>query len=524
LRAGSIPVSGTQGLANHKQNSSQTSNHGNEPAIFPYIPRKRQERSGLLIDYLYLPAAQEAGDQIDFLILGENRVGILLADVSGKIPDDSTPVLKTVLRSNSTGLSAAATLRYLDQCLAESGTNGLTLTAFYAIFDQNKRLLHFASAGHLPMLVYRPSEGNIYLLNTCGAPLGEPSQPVESPAEPASPSANRIEGEKVALRQNDLLVLYSDGLLAARGADGEFFGRQRLIDFIAKYGELEPTAFLAELRNMLQKFTNGQNPNDDITVIALKNVLRDLEKQHPEACDCELAENFMNTVQEQAILEILRDEPQSQVEHILARLAEDEQNGLTQEQIENYVAQHGRWLRPWPARNGGYSGEQHQGFKRELQAASAARRLQDELLAAFPIRRLLNKRYEFRGCTPELTQALQYYNNRDFQKALDAFSAARESIKNSATVRSFFGNLYLLLDMHAHAKSEYQAALELDQRCTHALLALSYVALKEENYDAAIESLVTALRLNDDLPEFLAFLENLIAAVERRESRSEWLI
>ena len=85
--------------------SRQRSAENNESTIFPYIPRKRQERIGLLIDYLYLPASHEAGDQVDFLILGENRVGILLADVHGKIPEDSTPVLKTVLRSNSTGLS-----------------------------------------------------------------------------------------------------------------------------------------------------------------------------------------------------------------------------------------------------------------------------------------------------------------------------------------------------------------------------------------------------------------------------------
>src|SRR5262245_60741380 len=153
--------------------SRQRSAENSESTIFPYIPRKRQERIGLLIDYLYLPASHEAGDQVDFLILGENRVGILLADVHGKIPEDSTPVLKTVLRSNSTGLSAAATLRYLEQYLVDSGEKGFSLTAFYAIFDQNKRLLHFASAGHLPMMVYRPALNKIFLLNTSGSPFGE---------------------------------------------------------------------------------------------------------------------------------------------------------------------------------------------------------------------------------------------------------------------------------------------------------------------------------------------------------------
>ena len=73
-------------------------------AIFPYIPRKRQERNGLLIDYLYLSAPDTAGDQVDFFILGENRVGVLLADVAGKIDYENVPIIKAALRSNSAGL------------------------------------------------------------------------------------------------------------------------------------------------------------------------------------------------------------------------------------------------------------------------------------------------------------------------------------------------------------------------------------------------------------------------------------
>lgn len=204
--------------------------------IFPYIPRKRQERNGLLIDYLYMPAVQESGDQVDFLILGENRVGVLLADVSGKLPDDSAPVLKTVLRSNSTGLSAASTLRYLEQALTEASVQDVSLTAFYAIFDQNKRLLHFASAGHLPMMLYRPSLGKIFLLNTPGSPFGENA--AEHPHAKSVSSLSKVESAKVALKQNDLLVLYSDGVLAARNKKREVFGRQRLVEFLAEHGDL----------------------------------------------------------------------------------------------------------------------------------------------------------------------------------------------------------------------------------------------------------------------------------------------
>lgn len=513
--------------ATELRQSRQRPAESNEPTIFPYIPRKRQERIGLLIDYLYLPASQDAGDQVDFLILGENRVGILLADVHGKIPDDSTPVLKTVLRSNSTGLSAAATLRYLEQYLLDSGVQGFSLTAFYAIFDQNKRLLHFASAGHLPMMVYRPLLGKIFLLNTPGSPFGEAADGiVNGNGRPAAPK-RKIESEKAALRQNDLFVLYSDGLLSVRGAGGEYFGRQRLVEFITQHGDLDPTAFLVELRKLLEKFTGGKHAHqDDITVIVLKNVLRNLDKPHPEAADCDLASKFLNTGQEQAILGILRTDPQAEVDEIIAELQHTEPQALTPEQVKAYIEQNGRWLQPWPAREARGSARtngQPLVIDHQTVAEAATRQLQEELIAAFPIRHLLARRYTFSSKNPALQKALQHYNNGDYAQALAAFGQLRDKIKKSASVHCFFGNLHLLLGQPGPAQQEFFAALNYDQTSSHALAALSYLALREGEFNMAIESLATALRLGACEPEYQNFLNKLILAVENREDRNDWL-
>ncbi len=505
----------------------QRNSENSESTIFPYIPRKRQERIGLLIDYLYLPASQEAGDQVDFLILGENRVGILLADVRGKIPDDSTPVLKTVLRSNSTGLSAAATLRYLEKYLIESGVQGFSLTAFYAIFDQNKRLLHFASAGHLPMMVYRPALGKTFLLNTPGSPFGETSGVFENGNYRTPAPKRKIESEKAALQQNDLLVLYSDGLLSLRGAAGEYFGRQRLVEFIACHGELDPTTFLIELRKLLEKFTGGKHTHqDDITVIVLKNVLRNLEQPHAEAAGSDLSSKFLNTEQEHAILEVLRADPQADVEEIVAELQQSEPRDLTPEQVKAYIEQNGRWLQPWPAREtkgGARANGQPLVIDHQTVAEAATRQLQEELIAAFPIRNVLAKRYDFASKNPAMQKALQFYRNGDYAPALAAFSELRHKIKKSAAVHCFFGNLYLLLNQPVQAQQEFFAALNYDQTSSHALAALSYLALREGEFNMAIESLATALRLGACEPEYQNFLSKLILAVENREDRNDWL-
>lgn len=520
---------------------------GEDATIFPYIPRKRQERNGLLIDYLYLPAPDAAGDQVDFLILGENRIGVLLADVSGKLSNENLPIIKTALRSNSAGLSTAATLRYLDQRLSEFSGNGFAITAFYAIFDQNKRLLHFASAGHLPMLLYRPASGKVFLLNTSGSPFGVASvngmsfnsagngqakidEANGAARDVAINDANILKSERVALRQNDLLILYSDGLLAIRNAQDEYFGRQRLVDFVHKFSELNPTDFLVELKRTLEKFAGNRPMADDITVIALKNILRDLDKPHPEAAGYDLEHRFLTTSEEQAILEVLRENSKAGAAEILGRLKDGEYAYIQSEQIETYLLQLGRWLQPWEKRNGRDGGQATPGAEAtgnngvHEAAIPTKKQFHEDLRAAFPLRQLLKKHYEFRGSSKEFVQALRHYENGDYEQALAEFTRLRSTMRHSASMHCFFGNLQLLQNSPAKAQHEYLTALQLDPRCVHALLALSYIALLQDDYPAAIDSITTALRFNKNLSLYEQFAEKLIAAVERVENRNEWIV
>ena len=497
--------------------------HTQSPIIFPYIPRRRQERNGLLIDYRYLPAAQESGDQIDFLILGENRVGVMLADVSGKMPAGTSPVLKTILRSNSTGLSAAATLRFLEQSLADSYTDKFKVTAFYAIFDQNKRVLHFASAGHLPMLLHRPSLAQTFLLNTFGAPLGKLVFDNDHSENGSTLYRSKIESEKIVLKQNDLLILYSDGLLAVRGKNGEYFGRQRLVDFVSRYGEYEPSAFVAALRELLDEFTEGKALDDDITVIALKNILRDHEKSLSQD-DGNIAENFLTTDQEQKILDVLKKNSAASPEQILKKLSNANFSHITHSQIERYVRQNGRWIRPWPSQNKNDRALKKNDSQEHAFEEARRKKLQEELLTAFPLRKILNKKYQFRSNSKELGQAIEFFNHGDYQNALTVFLKIRDSIKESSTIRCFMGNLYLLLKMHGPAYQEFLEAINLDTDSYHALLAMAYLAILNEDYHTAIESLASALQLNPNYPEFQDFFEILIGTVEQRENQSVWLV
>jgi tetratricopeptide (TPR) repeat protein len=203
---------------------------------------------------------------------------------------------------------------------------------------------------------------------------------------------------------------------------------------------------------------------------------------------------------------------------------------LGREQIETHLAQLGPWLQPWRERNGKIEARSatnvFEANKNGIteNAASAKKQFHENLLAAFPLRQLLDKRYEFRSSSPEVAQALRFYDNGEHERALEEFSRLRPVMRSSAPMHCFFGNLYLLLKTPAKAQHEFVAALQLDPRCVHALLALGYIALLSDDYSAAIDSLTTALRLNKNLQAFEQFAEKLIAAVERLGNRNEWIV
>jgi tetratricopeptide (TPR) repeat protein len=452
--------------------------------------------------------------------------------IAGSAAEDFS-LLKLALRSKSAGLSAAATLRYLDQHVAQLSTNGLFITALYLIFDQSKRLLHYASAGHLPFLLHRPLDSKTFLLTASGAPFGQEMNGAASGA--SFGGINKIKGESIALRQGDLIVVYSSGLLKQRNRNGECFGRQRLIEFFNKCSELNPTPLLVELQRRLDAFVEGQPQTHDVAVIAMKNTLRDLEKPPAETLEHAIGGRFLCMEEEQVILEAIREHPDAPLMQIASDVAARDLRHLGKDRVQAYLAQTSHWLVPAPAVNGhaGANGthNHHKGNGAAAARSSltpktmnAFKQVQLNLLEAFPIRQVLYRKYESHGQTSEVKRAVEFYNNGDYQTALIEFSRIRNSLKHSAGVYCFFGNLYLLLNMVDKAKLEYHKALKLDPRASHAHLALSYIALLQEDFYTAIDELSTALRLDKNLEANNPFLQQLIAAVEKRENRSEWLV
>jgi serine phosphatase RsbU (regulator of sigma subunit) len=220
------------------------------------LPRSAPHVTGLELDGVCLPAVEVGGDYFDFLPLDEERVGLAVADVSGKgVP---ASLLMAGLQASVRGLSlqslrpAELTCR-LNEILYRSSSAARYATFFFGLYDGRERTFHYCNAGHHPPLVI--GEGGVRRLDHGGGlPIG-----MFCPGSYA-------EGSMV-LARGDLLALYTDGVVEAPDGNGREFGEERLAELLrARRGE-PLDRIRREVLDELRRWTGGAEAHDDVTLV-----------------------------------------------------------------------------------------------------------------------------------------------------------------------------------------------------------------------------------------------------------------
>src|SRR5271155_2019350 len=171
---------------------------------------------GFTFETAWHPAGAVAGDWFDFIDLGDERYGIVLADVSGK--GMSAALLMSATRAILRSLaklhpSPGETLAHLNQTLLEDFPIGKYVTMIYAVLDADSRVVTIASAGHLlPLLIDCNSS---FLDIEPGLPLG------------LAPSS--YPERTLLLEAGTQLLLYTDGITEATNHLDEEYGAARLL-------------------------------------------------------------------------------------------------------------------------------------------------------------------------------------------------------------------------------------------------------------------------------------------------------
>jgi sigma-B regulation protein RsbU (phosphoserine phosphatase) len=187
------------------------------------LPRETPQIPGYQIACAWQPARTVSGDYFDVLVLGEEKLGLVIADVSGK--GMAAALLMANLQAsvkaftedggNPSNESPAALCAKLNTALCNNIAPGRFVTFFYGILDSQTHNFKYENAGHcLPLLVH--ADGTIDFPAAYSGVLGLFSHWTYSDRE-------------VQLRPGDVLLLMTDGVLEAANSKEEEFGYQRLI-------------------------------------------------------------------------------------------------------------------------------------------------------------------------------------------------------------------------------------------------------------------------------------------------------
>jgi sigma-B regulation protein RsbU (phosphoserine phosphatase) len=206
-----------------------------------------------------VPATQMAGDFYDFIELPGGRIGLVMADVSGKgVP---AAFFMAVARTNLRSLAlesagAAECLRRTNAVLCRQNPHDLFVTVFYAVLDPATGELEYANGGHNPPYL-RHADGNV-------EPLGAvPGMGLGMFAEAGFGTG------RTQLRAGDRLVMYTDGVTEAFDAASVAYGETRLVEVLARCAEPGPAAMLDAVLDDVARFAGGAPQSDDITLAVL---------------------------------------------------------------------------------------------------------------------------------------------------------------------------------------------------------------------------------------------------------------
>ncbi len=208
---------------------------------------------GFAFETAWNPAGAVAGDWFDFIDLGEDRYGIVLADVSGKgmpaalLMSETRAILRSLVKVDP---RPGRTLMQLNKTLMEDFPLGKFVTMIYAVLDARSREITVASAGHLrPLLI----NGECSFLNVdTGMPLGLGSSSYPEYTIPLKPGTQ--------------LLFYTDGITEAMNHAGEEFGAARLVEHF-----LQPEACVERLIEDVRRFGHASDHTDDATAVLIRS-------------------------------------------------------------------------------------------------------------------------------------------------------------------------------------------------------------------------------------------------------------
>jgi predicted ATPase/serine phosphatase RsbU (regulator of sigma subunit)/tRNA A-37 threonylcarbamoyl transferase component Bud32 len=214
--------------------------------------------SKLRIASHYSAMEEVGGDLYDIMKIDDAHYGMLISDVSGHgVP---AALITTMAKVSFTShikpdIPPNITLDMVNEEIYQFiGDLAYFLTAYYCIINIDTGELSFSNSGHHPAILYRCDTGKTERLDTEGYLIGALDKTKNGVAS-------------VRMNKGDRLLLFTDGIIESRNKEGKFYTYHRLMDYIYKNSHLPPKEFVNGLVRNLEEFTEGEDPEDDRTIL-----------------------------------------------------------------------------------------------------------------------------------------------------------------------------------------------------------------------------------------------------------------
>lgn len=212
-----------------------------------------------------IPAKSVGGDFFDIFPITENKVGIFIADVSGKNISACIymAVAKSILKLLClNGLDCGEVFRILDGILSKDNNSCMFVTAFYATLDVTSGLLTFCNAGHNPPYIIKNNKTLTRVESNHGPILGMKN---------IFGALSEYKESSLVLNEGECLFLYTDGVTEALNPRNELFSEKRLENALLLCNEKSAKELLEHVMQTIHNFSENTIQSDDITMMAVKN-------------------------------------------------------------------------------------------------------------------------------------------------------------------------------------------------------------------------------------------------------------
>jgi len=224
------------------------------------LPRDLPHLVGWDFAALWQPARETAGDFYDFIYLGQEQIGVVIADVSDKgMPAALYMALaRSIIRSCVLSTtSPAEAITQANQLICTDSTYGTFVTLFYAQINPITNEIIYVNAGHNPPLYFCAAQDELIRLTRTGIALG-------------FDEIAKYNQQSIELNPGDFVLFYTDGITEAIDDQEQEFGEERLQAVLFDQRHSSTTGICQVLEQSIQSFIGTNAPFDDITIVIVK--------------------------------------------------------------------------------------------------------------------------------------------------------------------------------------------------------------------------------------------------------------